>query len=159
MRSVLRLLPAAALLALLVAAPGCSEKAEKPAGGAKKAAHDHPDKGPHGGPLVEWGDEDYHVEFTVDRAAKRATVYILDGSARKSAPIAADAVTLTLMSVQPPAQITLKPDPQADDPKGQSSRFSGVDERLAAAELEGELSTKIAGTPFSGSLKDRRGKR
>jgi hypothetical protein len=154
MRSIFPIFSGVAVLAVVLA--GCNDRPAKTEGPKKPAAHDHPDKGPHGGPLIEWGEEQYHVEFTVDRAKKRATVYILDGNAKKAAPIAAESVTLTL-SKPPAGQITLKAEPQDGDPKGQSSRFSGTDEKLAAeSELEGEISATVGGTPFSGDFKDRR---
>src|SRR5262249_31357626 len=117
----------------------------------KKVGHDHPNKGPHGGPLAEWGEEQYHVEFTVDRAKKRATVYILDSTARTAVPIAAESVTLSL--TKPAAQITVRAEPQDGAPRGQASRFSGSDEKLGPdGGLEGEISATIAGTPFSGDF-------
>src|SRR5262245_10906711 len=150
MRMLLGLFTVAAL-----ALTGCTDRPAKTDSPKKAPAQDHPDKGPHGGPLVEWGEEQYHVEFTVDRAKKRATVYILDGSAKKASPIAAESVTLTLTKPAA-AQITLKAEPQDGDPKGQSSRFSGGDDKLAAeGDLEGEISATIGGTPFSGEFKHR----
>src|SRR5262245_21282388 len=143
------------LTVLALVLTGCTDRPAKTDSPKKGPAHDHPEKGPHGGPLVEWGEEQYHVEFTIDRAKKRATVYILDGSAKKAARIAAESVTLTL-SKPAAAQITLKAEPQDGDPKGQSSRFSGADDKLGAeGDLEGEISATVAGTPFSGDFKDR----
>src|SRR5829696_9292877 len=55
--------------------------------------HDHGAEGPHGGALAEWGEEEYHPEFTVDHATQEATVYVLDGSAKKAAPIDAKELT------------------------------------------------------------------
>src|SRR5262245_37093806 len=100
-------LSCAALAAALALLSGCDGKTDankkadagKKADAAKKAEkdeHDHPDKGPHGGVLAEWGDEKYHAEFTVDHKAKKATVYILDGTARKAAPIPARSITLSI---------------------------------------------------------------
>src|SRR5262245_23961845 len=151
MRNCLRVLTAAAMLALVLT--GCDRPAKTEAP-KKPPAAAHPDRGPHGGPLAEWGEEQYHVEFTVDREKKRARVYILDGSATKAAPIATESVTLTL--TRPAGQITLKAEPQEGDPKGQSSRFSATDEKLGTeGDFEGELSATIAGTPFAGDFKER----
>ena len=69
----------AVLAVSLVFSTGCTPKKEKdPVKSVVKKDHDHPDKGPHGGPLLEWGAEEYHVEYVFDRDKKQATVYILD---------------------------------------------------------------------------------
>src|SRR5687767_13476253 len=99
--NVRRLLGFAVLLAVMPLVAGCPAGVRK---GTSKGetttkkghAHEHPDEGPHGGALAEWGDEKYHAEFTVDHGKKQATVYILDGSAKKAAPIEAKEITLTL---------------------------------------------------------------
>jgi hypothetical protein len=115
--------------------------------------HDHPDHGPHGGALAEWGEEEYHAEFTVDHAKKQATVYILDGSAKKAAPIAAETINLTLTHAKPAVEITLKADPDKDDPKGKSSRFVGTHDKLGEERpFEGEISAKIDDKPYTGSF-------
>ena len=84
---------AATLLAAGAFAAGCHDglKTGKPDTAAK--TEDHPDRGPHGGALAEWGEEEYHAEFTADHANKQATIYILDGTAKKAAPVAAENVT------------------------------------------------------------------
>lgn len=139
---------------------GCRDKsaptpAAAPAAPAAKAAakaHDHPSVGPHGGPLAEWGDEEYHVEVTVDHAAKTATVYVLDGNAKAAAPI--DAATLTLaLAFAPPVTVTLAAQPQPGDPAGRSSRFAGTHPALAVERpVSGSVSAKVGGKPFSGDF-------
>jgi hypothetical protein len=153
-------------VALALVASGCGEK--KDAGKDKdKAAKDkdkdkdkdkktpgkeddHDEIGPHGGPLAEWDHNKYHAEFTVDREKKKTTVYILDNTAKKAAPIPADSeVKVTLTKFKPAVQITLKADPEKDDPKGKSSRFVGTHDKLADKALfEGEISGKVGDTPY-----------
>lgn len=146
--------------ALVALSAGCDNphRSTAPSRGAasKGHAHDHPEKGPHDGALAEWGDEEYHAEFTVDHAQKKATVYILDGSARNAVPIAAETITLTLTDATPPVQVTLKADPQKDDPKGQSSRFSGTHALLGEErEFKGEISGQIGGKPYAGGFTEK----
>src|SRR4051794_36238606 len=101
-------------VALAVWMTGCESK---PAATGRSAASgktvaekaDHPDKGPHGGAVIEWGDEEYHLEFTVDRKTRQATVYVLDGNIRKAKPIAAKQLTLTL--TQPVLTVMLEASP------------------------------------------------
>ncbi|MBX9681449.1 MAG: hypothetical protein K2X38_22060 [Gemmataceae bacterium] len=135
-----------------------ADQGKAPADGAKDGAKKdaHVEKGPHGGSLAEWGEEKYHAEFTVDHGKKTATVYILDGEAKKATPIAAESITLSLSNVKPPVQVTLKAAPQADDPKGQASRFTGTHDQLAKEmEFEGEISGKVGDTPYAGKFKEK----
>ena len=74
-----------ALLALGL--PGCTphKEAKKEEPALKK--HYHPTKGPHGGPLAEWGDDEIHVELTINPAAKQMVIYLLDYKAEKAPKI------------------------------------------------------------------------
>lgn len=120
---------------------------------SKKDDHGHAHEGPNGGALAEWGEEKFHAEFTVDHDKKQATVYILDGSAKKYSPIAAESVMLTISNLKPPIQVILKSDPQKDDSKGRSSRFTGTHEKLATVmEFKGEISGTVDGTPYAGTF-------
>lgn len=149
---------AAILAAALFATGGCTPHVvtkPKSSASATGHGHDHPHEGPHGGALVEWGDEEYHAEFTVDHGKKQATVYILDGSAKKPAPIKVESITLVIMNVKPPATVTLKADPQKDDPASSASRFVGQHDALGKEmEFEGEISGKVGEKPYAGDFKE-----
>ena len=145
--------------ALLFAAGGDSTSAVAVAGENDKKKEAHPEKGPHGGPLAEWGDEKYHVEITVDSEKKTATAYILDGEAKKASPIAAASIKVTFTSVKPALQVVLKADPVKGDPKGSSSRFVGMNDKLAdKIKLKGQVSGKVGDLPYAGEfeLKDKK---
>jgi hypothetical protein len=117
----------------------------------------HPTEGPHGGPLIEWGEEEYHLEFTVDRAKKQTTVYVLDESATKATPIAAETLTMTLKHVTPPVTITLKAEPMEGEAMGTSSRFVGTDDHLGeAGPFTGEVRGKVGKTPYSGKFEEKK---
>lgn len=146
---------------LLLSGTGCSQPAapsKTPVAKAKKSAHDHehdhPHEGPHQGALAEWGDEEYHPEFTVDHKTQEAIVYILDGRARKAKPIAARSITLSLKT-QPPVTITLEARPQEGDPAGTSSRFVGKHPELGKEQgFAGTISGEVNGKPYSGDFKE-----
>lgn len=151
------------LAAVVVALAGCTSH-EAPTKDTKAPAadkgrpddHGHPEEGPHGGALAEWGEEEYHAEFTVDHGKKQATVYILDGSAKKAVPIQAETLSLIIKNVQPPAASTLKAEPQKDDPKGMASRFVGQHDALAKEmEFEGEISGKVGDKPYAGEFEEK----
>ena len=57
---------------------------------------------PRGGSLAEWGDDDYHVEFTVDPASKSAVVYILDGHVKDGVKVEAAKITDVKLTVVDP---------------------------------------------------------
>src|SRR5260221_3642938 len=82
--------------------------------------HDHPEKGPHGGELVEWGEEDYHIEVTFDHKNKQAVIYLLDSTARNAANVETDKVkvTLKISNTQPPITLLLQHDAAKSSDKG-----------------------------------------
>jgi hypothetical protein len=140
----------------LLTSAGCGGKkdASKP---IVKKDHPHPDKGPHGGALAEWGADEYHVEYVFDRDKKQATFYILDGdTASKATPIAAETVTLTLKHTKMPVEIVLKADRDKDDPEGKSSRFVAVHDALGEKiAFKGEISGKIGDKAFADDFEEK----
>jgi hypothetical protein len=150
------------LLAAALALAGCggTPTPPTPSGPARTAPpkpHDHGTEGPHGGPLAEWGDEEYHAEFTVDHKSQEATVYVLDGqSAKKAVPIDAKEIILTL-NVKPPVTITLAAKPQDGDPAGKSSRFVGTHAVLGQEqEFSGRVSAQFGGKPYDGEFEEEK---
>ena len=145
-------------LALLISS-GCSRsdpeaasksKAPAPAeaaGDGERDDHDH-GGGPHGGVISDWGDGDYHVEFTVDHDRREATVHVMGSDAKTPAPIPAEALLLSIE--QPPFQLQLSPQPIEGEPDGASSRFVGRDDRLGVVqEFAGTISGKVGGVPYA----------
>ncbi len=151
------------LTAVVILTSGCEHKKKsvidprlKEASTKAQKGHVHSDPGPHGGVLAEWGEEEYHAEFTVDHAKKQATVYILDGQAKNAVPIASETIELTLTNVTPPVQIALQADPQKEDPKGSASRFVGTHDQLGTEmEFKGEISGQVARKPYTGTFEEK----
>lgn len=114
--------------------------------------HVHPEAGPSGGVLATWGKEEFHAEFTVDHPTGEATVYVLDGTAKKVASIDAKTLTLSLKET-PPVVVTLEAKPQDGDPPGQSSRFVGTHDVLKTVkEFSGSISGKSDGKSYTGDF-------
>ena len=141
------------LSVLLVTLTGCgnsgTEQVEDPApNGIGAAAHNHPMEGPHGGPLIELGNEEYHGELIHDDDAGTVTIYILDSAATTTVPIDATEVTINLSHGGKAEQFIVAASPNTDDPEGKSSRFVSDDTNLAT-ELdhghEAQLVVKING--------------
>jgi hypothetical protein len=141
-------------LSALVGLAGCDGPQRKPDGSA--AVHNHPTKGPHGGALIELGNEEYHVEMVHDDAAGVVTFHVLDGTAKKAVPIAATEVVVNLKHDGKPEQFKVPAKADAGDPAGQSSRFVSTDKELAEdLDHEGadaELVLTIDNKPFRGKL-------
>jgi len=154
MRSIGSFTACLALSTVLVGLAGCEGPQRKPDGST--AVHNHPTKGPHGGSLIELGDEQYHVEMIHDDAAGTVTFYVLDGGATKVVPIAATEVTVNLKHDGKPEQFKIAAKADAGDPAGKSSRFVSDDKELAEdLDAEGagaELVLTIDGTPFRGKI-------
>ena len=72
---------AAMALAVACAVAACGRAAPPPAGRADVPEHEH--IAPHGGTLVELGEEYAHLEFVFDQAGGVITLYVLDGEAEE----------------------------------------------------------------------------
>lgn len=142
----------------LFAMNGCGETpTPKPSPTAPPAplteeGHSH-GEGPHGGTVADWGGGMYHVEFLVNHDTREATVYMLDNNAKKSAPIKAEKLLLSIST--PSFQVELMPAPLEEEADGMSSRFVGKHEKLGVAqEFSGTISGEIDGIPYAGDFKE-----
>lgn len=151
------LLALSVLLLSLSLLPGCgSQPTSGGKGGPRVKAkgdaedHDH-GPGPHGGTILDFGK--WHAEFTVNHKNKEATVYILDGDAKKAVPIALDKAMLSIKT--PQFQVELKAAPDTGDPEGKSSRYVGKHDNLGKEqEFEGTLSGLVDGKQYTGDFKE-----
>lgn len=148
-------------VALGISAPGCKKKTESANNGKTKQEHTHPTEGPHGGKIIELGDEEYHAELKDDKKAKTVTIYILDSSAKKQVAVDAKEIVINLTHDGNPEQFKLKAHPDKGDEKGKCSRFS-LGEMDGYGELSHDLTHKdakpkmtilIGGKSFVGDLK------
>ena len=140
---------------------GCSSKSDyKTVDAVKQAAplpehdHGHAAKGPHGGGIVELGDEEYHAEIVVDHDSESVVVYLLGKDAKTATPVAATEVTLALEGKE---DLTLKATPQADDGEGKASKFVIVNHDLIHALMDagfvhGALRLTIEEKPYRGNI-------
>ena len=154
--------PVVLLLSVALSA-GCNSKTSGPAAEAPKdeaghAEHDHPTEGPHGGELIELGNEEYHAELTHEN---EAIVYLLDGSAKAAAPSDATEVTINLSHDGKGEQFRLAASRDTNDPEGKSSRFTSNDAELLKDLQEGHaevaLVVTINGKQYRGNLEHEHG--
>lgn len=144
---------------LILGVSGCGSKASKPsvpAAGAAAEEHGHASKGPHGGDLIELGNEEYHAELVHDEKAGSVTVYILDSGAKTSVPIEAPEVMINLKHDGRGEQFKLAASANPGDAPGKSSRFASTEAELVKdldhEGAEAQLVLTINGKPYRGAL-------
>lgn len=117
-------------------------------------ADDH--KGPHGGIVVEWGEEEYHLELVADKAGT-VTVYVFGTHEdfKKKMMKAIDCKNLKLvLKTTPATTVTLEPAPEKGDPKGSSTKFTAKHDVFTKdMKWEGTISGKVGTKPYSGDFK------
>ncbi len=124
----------------------------------KEQPHEH-EHGPHGGHLVELGEEEYHAEVAFDPKTAKITIYILDSTAKNPAPTDSKEITLKLALDGKTEAFAVGAAPQSGDPPGKSSRFelaghAGIKSHIKDEEdLKGSVNATIAGKSFSGEIK------
>lgn len=148
--------------------------AQTPDSVAKEDHHDdhaHPTSGPHGGDLIELGDEEYHAELVHPveheehadhkdgehkHEGEEVTVYILDGAAKEQVAIEGEEITLNLRHDGKALQFKLAAQRTENDPEGKSSRFVSKDheliEHLHEKDVDGTLVLTINGKSYRGKL-------
>jgi hypothetical protein len=134
--------------------PAAPEGAET----AESHEHDHADEGPHGGHIIELGNEDYHAELTHDDDAHRVGVYFLGDDAKTAKPIDAESVTINVAVDGKPSSYTLPAAPQEGEAEGKSSYFELVSEPLnivvsgksESPRTNARLNVTIEGKPYVG---------
>ncbi|MCE9531177.1 MAG: hypothetical protein K8T89_08640 [Planctomycetes bacterium] len=118
-------------------------------------AEDH--VGPHKGAIVEWGEEEYHLELVPDAKTGILTVYVYGGEAdlkkAKTKPIEAKTLVLAIKGGK---TLKLEAKPSKDDPEGKSSIFTAKDDLFTKdTKLEGSVSGKVGAKAYTGDFKQK----
>lgn len=159
--AILRLRPSTLSLsaAVLLASwcSGCTSQTAPPPDEAPADSHAaHPTEGPRGGGLIELGNEEFHGELIHEDSSGRVSIYLLDGAAKQGVPIAADQLTVNVAADGGAQQFALAAAPLQDDPEGQASRFSSIDEKLSEQldqeGAEAQLVVEINGKQYRGEI-------
>jgi hypothetical protein len=160
-----------ALIAASVSLTGCDShstdnRAESQKCEAGCTSHDHgasqdPTEGPHGGDLIELGNEEYHAELLIDEKTKTVTIHLLDSPAEKPVAIESPEITLQLLREGKFVKYSLKAVETKDvSKKGTASEFKIVGGGLSDAicqdkKTQGRLQLTINGKPYTGTVKLR----
>lgn len=139
-----------------VSTPAWAQGGAAAKAGAAGSQHAHPDHGPHGGALIELGNEKYHAELLHDEKSQTISVYVLDGTAKQEVPIPAKFVRINIKRAGKGEQFQLKPAPQKTETAGKTARFALKDatlcDRLHAEGIDARLVVEIEGKSYSGRV-------
>jgi hypothetical protein len=129
----------------IVSAQQKTQTIQKPAAAASHAPH--PSRGPHGGELLEIGNEEFHAEIVVDEVKKQFLVYLLEKDAKSSLSIDEPYLMVNLLLSGKPMQIKLPSIAQETNAKGASSCYGAVSPELVdalhAPKADPRLATRI----------------
>jgi hypothetical protein len=115
--------------------------------------HGHEDTGPHGGHIVEIGEEQLHAEWTHDDG--EVVVYLLDSSAKSDVTISAATISITTKIGENETTYEL---PAVAPENGQSSRFALSDPSMVEAlkavgpGVEATIVVHVDGKPLTGEF-------
>lgn len=147
---------AALLLLAVTVLVGCGTNTQpNPAEVDDAHDHAHPSEGPHGGELIELGNEQYHAEMLHDEESGTITIHLLDSTAAEPVAIEAAEVTINVKRNGQAAQYALAAAPETNDPTEKSSRFTLTDATLLADIESGspaQLVVRIAGAQYRGDI-------
>lgn len=152
------------LLAALTVGAGCGNEGdyktsgqvsqEKGAAPAEDAHHHDHAKGPHGGAIIELGEEEHHAELVVDHDLHLVQLFLLGPDAKTPSLTKATEVKLALGAL---GDHVLKAAPLEGEADGNTSRFQldnedVVHKLLDAPEVEGSLEVTVGEKPFVGKV-------
>ena len=111
---------------------GCNSGSEtgnqKPAEPADPhAGHDHSSLGPHGGHILELGNEDYHAEWRFDNDSGKVTIYLLDSAVKKAVTTTATSISVQVKHGDNVSDYELPAINQSEDDPPTTSEFELVD--------------------------------
>ncbi|MCG3205806.1 MAG: hypothetical protein KCHDKBKB_02529 [Elusimicrobia bacterium] len=103
-----------------------------------ETAHEHEHKAPHGGTLVELGEEFAHIELVLDQATGQLTAYALDGEAENSVRLSQKEIELTIGPVT--IKLLAMDNPLTGEKIGDTSEFRS---RLGALKAQNQFTGTI----------------
>ncbi len=118
--------------------------------------HNHPTKGPRGGSIVEFGNEELHAELLHDDETGVVTVFMMDNEAKKYVSVTSPELVIQVRHEGKPETFRLKAKPQKGDREGLTSCFAIRSPRLVALlddhHSEARMGIKIGERSFVGRI-------
>jgi hypothetical protein len=114
----------------------------------KEVEHEH--SAPHGGTLIELGEEFAHIEVVLDTATGRLTAYALDGEAEEAIRIKQTEIEIAVKNLEATIKLSGVANVLTGETPDDSSEFSGQSESLrGATDFAGVIKTiSIKGKEF-----------
>lgn len=139
------------------AQPPSEQASEKPSPMAQEPGDTHPLEGPHGGHLIELGNEEYHAELLHDEKSHTVTVHLLDGAGKQPVAVSQPEIVVQLFQDLEFVKYSLKAVRDPADAAGTASEFETVDDALCDAlsyeeEILGRLQVTIEGKSYTGTI-------
>jgi hypothetical protein len=120
-------------------------------------AHSHAHSGPHGGQIVEIGEEEYHAELVRGEAGK-VTVYLLDGEVKNEVPIPAESIRIDVRVGNKPQSFELMAVERSEGDPPLTAKFEVVDVQLPeilkalSDGVTATLKVEIGGKPYAATI-------
>jgi hypothetical protein len=133
------------------AVTAASKPAPSPSAEAAKKDGGHEHSAPHGGALIELGEEFAHVEIVLDAATGRLTAYALDGEAEKSVRVKQSEIEIAVKNPSVTIRLGGVANALTGETADDTSEFSGQSDRLkGATDFNGVIQTiSIKGKQFN----------
>ena len=124
---------------------------------AQGPGHVHASEGPHGGQLIELGNEEYYAELLHDEQTHTVTVHLLDAAGKQPVSVSQPEITMQLFQDGRFVSHALKAVREQGDATGTASEFQIVDEALCDAlshgdEIRGRLQVTVNETQYTGTI-------
>lgn len=117
-----------------------------------KAAGEHEHSAPHGGTLVELGEEFAHLEIVLDAATGKLTAYALDGEAEKGVRLKQPEIEITVANPATVVKLGGVANSLTGETVSDTSEFAGQSDALkGATSFDGVIrAVAIKGQQFKG---------
>lgn len=116
--------------------------------------HDHEAAGPHGGHLIELGEEEYHLEWSHDDETKTLTFYVLDSAGKEEVKIPGENLQVNV-TVEGNTKSWDVPAVRADGEET-TAKFETADPDLfallEAEEAAATVDVEVDGKPYQGKI-------
>jgi hypothetical protein len=156
------------VLATAVWSAGCDSAKVDSAGddhGHEHGEHDHGDHGhdhdhahgPHGGEIIEIGDEEYHAEYLKNEDGA-VTVYVLDASMKNEVPIAAEEIAIDTKVGETATTFKLAAVDRSEGDEPKTAKFEVIDKGLTGVlsslsdGVTATLKLEINGKPYEAKI-------
>lgn len=117
---------------LLLATPLCTAAIAGETSSTADVHHEH--HAPHGGTLVEIGEEFAHIELVEDDATGKLTAYALDGEAENAVRLKQKSIVLEILPAADQTSVTAEllavANPLTGETEGDTSEYASSDAKL-----------------------------